>query len=163
MLCAMTQGAWAQDEETVVNAYFTTDEMPDMMTFVVNTDHPLIKRVTEEGEAATAEALKPIEAEIKGLTARKDAINQSNKDKKYDEYEFDLEKNGAIFLYTDGVAEATNTKDELFGTSRIVDALNNAPDASPKEILDMVNKEVDKFVGDAAQFDDLTMLCIKNK
>lgn len=84
-------------------------------------------------------------------------------DKKYDEYEFDLEKNGAIFLYTDGVAEATNTKNELFGTSRIVDALNNAPDASPKEILDMVNKEVDKFVGDAAQFDDLTMLCIKNK
>ena len=60
-------------------------EMPDMMNVVVNTDHPLIKRVTEEGEAATAETLKPIEAEIKGLTARKDAINQSNKDKKYDE------------------------------------------------------------------------------
>ena len=60
-------------------------EMPDMMNVVVNTDHPLIKRVTEEGESATAEALKPIEAEIKGLTARKDAINQSNKDKKYDE------------------------------------------------------------------------------
>ena len=34
MLCAMTQGAWAQDEETVVNAYFTTDEMPDMMKFL---------------------------------------------------------------------------------------------------------------------------------
>ena len=60
-------------------------EMPDMMNVVVNTDHPLIKRVTEEGESATADALKPIEAEIKGLTARKDAINQSNKDKKYDE------------------------------------------------------------------------------
>ena len=60
-------------------------EMPDMMNLVVNTDHPLIKRITEEGESATAEALKPIEAEIKGLTARKDAINQSNKDKKYDE------------------------------------------------------------------------------
>ena len=60
-------------------------EMPDMMNVVVNTDHPLIKRITEEGESATAEALKPIEAEIKGLTARKDAINQSNKDKKYDE------------------------------------------------------------------------------
>ena len=60
-------------------------EMPDMMNLVVNTDHPLIKRITEEGESATADALKPIEAEIKGLTARKDAINQSNKDKKYDE------------------------------------------------------------------------------
>ncbi len=59
--------------------------MPDMMNIVVNTDHPLIKKVQEEGEAATSEALKPIEAEIKGLTARKDAINQSNKDKKWDE------------------------------------------------------------------------------
>ena len=60
-------------------------EMPDMMNLVVNSDHPLIKKVMEEGETATAETLKPIEAEIKGLTARKDAINQQNKDKKYDE------------------------------------------------------------------------------
>jgi len=60
-------------------------DMPDMMNVVVNTDHPLVKKVMEEGEAATTETLKPIEAEIKGLKARKDAINQSNKDKKYDE------------------------------------------------------------------------------
>ena len=60
-------------------------EMADMMNIVVNTDHPLVKKVLEAGEAATADALKPIEAEIKGLTARRDAINQSNKDKKWDE------------------------------------------------------------------------------
>ncbi len=60
-------------------------EMPDMMNIVVNTDHPLIKTIRHQGEEATAEALKPIEAEIKGLSARRDAINQSNKDKKWDE------------------------------------------------------------------------------
>lgn len=60
-------------------------EMPDMMNLVVNTDHPLIKTIAAEGDTATAEALKPIDAEIKGLTARRDAINQSNKDKKWDE------------------------------------------------------------------------------
>ena len=60
-------------------------EMPDMMNLVVNTDHPLIKTISQQGEEATAEALKPVEAEIKGLTARRDAINQSNKDKKWDE------------------------------------------------------------------------------
>ncbi len=60
-------------------------EMADMMNIVVNTDHPLVKKVLEAGETATAEALKPIEAEIKGLTARRDAINQGNKDKKWDE------------------------------------------------------------------------------
>ncbi len=60
-------------------------EMPDMMNVVVNTDHPLVKSILEAGEAATTEALKPIDAEIRGLSARKDAINQSNKDKKWDE------------------------------------------------------------------------------
>ena len=60
-------------------------EMADMMNIVVNADHPLVKKVLEAGEAATAEALKPIDAEIKGLTARRDAINQGNKDKKWDE------------------------------------------------------------------------------
>ena len=81
---------------------------------------------------------------------------------KYTEYEFELQKDDVLFLYTDGVAEATNTEEKLFGTERIVDALNESPDASPKEILDTVNKAVDRFVGNAAQFDDLTMLCIKN-
>ena len=80
---------------------------------------------------------------------------------KYTEYEFELQKDDVLFLYTDGVAEATNTEEKLFGTERIVDALNESPDASPKEILDTVNKAVDRFVGNAAQFDDLTMLCIK--
>lgn len=60
-------------------------EMPDMMNIVLNTDHHLIKDILNAGVAATAEELKPVDAQIAGLTARRDAINQQNKDLKWDE------------------------------------------------------------------------------
>ncbi|MBQ0104313.1 MAG: molecular chaperone HtpG [Prevotellaceae bacterium] len=60
-------------------------EMPTMMNIVLNTDHPLIKRVIADGDAATAEALKPINQELKGLDARRQVIEQDQKDKKWDE------------------------------------------------------------------------------
>ena len=60
-------------------------EMPDMYSFVLNANHPLIKRVLEEATQATSESLKPIEAELKGLHARREAIEMSQRDKKYDE------------------------------------------------------------------------------
>lgn len=60
-------------------------EMPDMYNIVLNTDHKLIKNVLEDSKSSTGEELKPIESEIKGLTARKATINDKNKDKKYDE------------------------------------------------------------------------------
>ncbi|MBP5305983.1 MAG: serine/threonine-protein phosphatase, partial [Lachnospiraceae bacterium] len=80
---------------------------------------------------------------------------------KYTDYEFTLEKGGALFVYTDGVAEAMNPEDEQFGTERILEALNKEPDASPKKILANMKKDVDSFVGEATQFDDLTMLSVK--
>ncbi len=80
---------------------------------------------------------------------------------KYTEYEFELEKGGILFLYTDGVPEATNAQEEMYGTQRLVDQLNKMKGASPKELLEGVHKSVDEFVGDAPQFDDLTMLCIR--
>ncbi len=80
---------------------------------------------------------------------------------KYKDYEFTLEKGGSLFLYTDGVAEATNAENELFGTDRMIAALNKDPQASPKELLENMQQSVSDFVGDAPQFDDLTMLGIK--
>ncbi len=87
------------------------------------------------------------------------AVGASNK-VKYTEYELQLQKGDSIFVYTDGVAEATNANEELFGTERTVDALNISPDASPKEILTNVHTSVNSFVKEAPQFDDLTMLCL---
>ena len=51
-----------------------------------------------------------------------------------------------LFVYTDGVAEATNAQNELFGMGRTVDALNQAADKSPEEVLQAVNSAVQSFV-----------------
>ena len=82
---------------------------------------------------------------------------------RYKEYELQLEPGSRLFLYTDGVAEATNAKQELFGTDRMVEALNKDANASSEQILQNVREAVDDFVKDAEQFDDLTMLCLEYK
>ena len=80
---------------------------------------------------------------------------------KYREYEIRLEPGARLFVYTDGVAEATSADKELFGMDRAVQALNDAADQSPEGLLRAVNAAVSRFVGAAEQFDDLTMLCIE--
>ena len=83
------------------------------------------------------------------------------KNKKYTEYELELPKGATLFVYTDGVSEATDSSKTLFGTDRMLEALNKKPDASPERLLGNVHTAVNEFVGDAPQFDDLTMLAIK--
>ncbi len=80
---------------------------------------------------------------------------------KYKEYELMMEPGAKIFLYTDGVAEATNAENELFGTDRMVSALRIAEEDSPQDILGVVDAAVSDFVKDAPQFDDLTMMCVE--
>ena len=60
-------------------------QMPDSFNLVLNSDHPLVKKVLDDSTAATTEALKPIAAELKGQEARLAAINQQQSGKKYDE------------------------------------------------------------------------------
>ncbi|MBR3270415.1 MAG: serine/threonine-protein phosphatase, partial [Clostridia bacterium] len=82
---------------------------------------------------------------------------------RYREYTVQLEPGAKLFVYTDGVPEATNAQNELFGTDRMLDALNRQPDATPMGVLQNVRAAVDDFVLDAEQFDDLTMLCLAYK
>ena len=82
---------------------------------------------------------------------------------RYREYELQLEPGTKLFVYTDGVPEATNAGQELFGTERMIDALNADTDASPMDVLKNVKRAVDRFVLNAEQFDDLTMLCLEYK
>ena len=79
---------------------------------------------------------------------------------KFKEYEIMLEKGGTLFLYTDGVPEATNASEELFGTERLIEALNMNKEKGPRQLLPEIKKAVDDFVGEADQFDDLTMLAV---
>ena len=82
---------------------------------------------------------------------------------KYKEYEVQLTPGAKLFVYTDGVPEATNEENELFGTERMTKALNENADASPELVLQNVRTAVDGFVKNAEQFDDLTMLCMEYK
>ena len=82
---------------------------------------------------------------------------------KYKEYELQLAPGTKIFLYTDGVPEATAADGNMFDTERMLAALNREPHAAPEQILRNVRVSVDDFVKDAEQFDDLTMLCIEYK
>lgn len=68
-----------------------------------------------------------------------------------------------IFLYTDGVTEATNAENELYGDDRLIEALNAKDFEDTREICDFIMEDVNAFVKDAPQFDDITMVCLKYK
>ena len=79
----------------------------------------------------------------------------------FKEHEFEMYPGDSLFVYTDGVAEATNAEEELYGTERMLDALNQNPDADPKTTLGNVLDGINAFVAEAEQFDDITMLSMK--
>lgn len=79
----------------------------------------------------------------------------------YREYEFNLRQGEALFVYTDGVPEATNGEEELFGTDRMLEVLNQNPRADPEQKIQQIKAAIDVFVGEAPQFDDITMLLIE--
>ena len=78
---------------------------------------------------------------------------------RYQDYSLTLEPGSRLFLYTDGVPEATDSNDELFGLNRTLDALNRVQDSQPRQIVEAVETAIHQFVGEAPQFDDLTILC----
>jgi len=81
---------------------------------------------------------------------------------KYTNYEITLPKGSKIFLYTDGVPEASSS-DGQFGRERMVKTLNKYRDLPPEEIVHNVKEDIDLFVGQNDQFDDITMLCTEFK
>ncbi len=106
-------------------------------------EHPVLRRKGEKFELVEYRH-SPAVATMEGIRFR--------------EHEFELHPGDSLFVYTDGVAEATNSRNELFGTDRMLDALNREPEAQPKDMLKNVKNAVDAFVGEAPQFDDITML-----
>ena len=80
---------------------------------------------------------------------------------RYKNYELQLNPGDELFLYTDGVPEAANTAEQLYGTDRMLSALNSAGSDDPQDILESVKLDVDRYVGEAPQFDDLTMMCLR--
>ena len=82
---------------------------------------------------------------------------------KYEKYEMNLEPEDRIFLYTDGVVEATNYKNELYGEDRLQIFLNSNFNLSAKENIERLKQDINNFVGKREQFDDITMLELNYK
>lgn len=80
---------------------------------------------------------------------------------KYRENEVKLEPGDEIFLYTDGVTEATDSNNTLYGEERLVKTLNSFVNEDLSDLLKHVKLSIDEFVGEAVQFDDITMLSIR--
>ena len=109
-------------------------------------EHPAIKKKDGDYELVVYKH-SPAVATIEGI--------------RYKEHEFELNAGDMLFVYTDGVTEATNINNELFGEKRLVNALNDRRDTSPEEVLLNVKNHIEDFVNEADQFDDITMLCFK--
>ena len=106
-------------------------------------EHPVIRRAGGQYELVTYRH-SPAVAAMQGIRFR--------------EHSFQMHPGDSLFVYTDGVPEATDSANQLFGAERMLDALNRDTLASPRQLLQTVWREIDEFVGKAPQFDDITML-----
>ena len=136
------------EAELFVTVWFAIIQISTGKGFAANAghEHPAIRRKDGRFELVKYRH-SPAVATIPGI--------------KFKEHEFRLNPGDSLYVYTDGVTEATRADDVLFGVDRMLEALNKNPDADPKTMLDNVRSDIDLFVGEAPQFDDITMLGFK--
>ena len=136
------------DAELFVTVWFAILDIRTGKGLAANAghEHPVIRRTGGAYELAVYRH-SPALAITEGLHFR--------------EHEFTLNPGDSLFVYTDGVTEATNSQEELFGTERLLQALNKNPDSDPDMILYLVRRAIDAFVGTAPQFDDITMMGLR--
>ena len=84
-------------------------------------------------------------------------------DTQYKNTEIQLSKGDSLFLFTDGLTEAHDTNQELFGEERLVSLLNALPERCGRTAFPIMLEAVDKYIGNAEQFDDITMMMINIK
>ena len=87
-----------------------------------------------------------------------DAMLAGMDDVPYTTHSTNLAKGDRLFIYTDGVTEATNLQNELYGENRLITVMKYAVDKTPRDVIDIVRTDIDEFVNEAPQFDDITML-----
>ena len=134
------------EAELFVTVWLAIIEISTGKGFAANAghEHPVIRRADGKYELVVYRH-SPAVATMEGMRFRQHA--------------FELQPGDSLFVYTDGVPEATNANNELFGTDRMLEILNREIDATPRQLLENVRNGIDAFVGDAPQFDDITMMC----
>ncbi len=133
-----------------VTAWMGTLDLTNGILSFVNAGHnpPLIK-TADGGFEYLKMRSGTVLAGMEGITYKKNEIQLNSRD--------------MIYLYTDGVTEAANEDNELYGESRLQSLLNSCNDMTPGQLCGAVKTDVDKFVDTAPQFDDITMLCARYK
>ena len=133
------------DAELFVTVWFAILDLTTGKGLAANAghEHPSIRRAGGDYELVVYRH-SPAVATMEGMRFR--------------EHEFELRPGDSLFVYTDGVTEATDAHNELFGNERMLTALNENPDADPRTLLHTMRRHINAFVGNAPQFDDITML-----
>ena len=136
------------DAELFVTVWFAIIDVTTGKGIAANAghEHPAIRRAGGEFELSIYKHSVAV-ATMEGI--------------KFREHEFELGHGDTLFCYTDGVTEATDAHNVLFGNDRLLEALNKDPDADAEQICKNVKESINEFVGEAPQFDDITMLCVK--
>jgi sigma-B regulation protein RsbU (phosphoserine phosphatase) len=135
-------------ENMFVTAWMGILEIKTAMLTYVNAGHnpPLLK---------TSSRYKPLKSKPNFVLGPIDDID-------YIQNEIKLEKGARIFLYTDGITEAINSKKEFFGEKNLINILNNS-DLPIRDLLVKIKEECDEFSKNLEQFDDITMLILEYK
>lgn len=103
------------------------------------------------------------EEDFSYLKVRTGFILAGMEDSKYKKKELYMKPGDRLFLYTDGNTEAENIEKELYGEERLQQFLNQHKEVAAEELLHMLKADIDQFVGEAEQFDDITMLMLDLK
>ena len=139
------------DAELFVTVWFAILELSTGKGIAANAghEHPVLRRSGGDYELVVYRH-SPAVATLPGIRFR--------------EHEFELHPGDRVFVYTDGVPEAINVKEEDYGSDRMLAALNSCPPDTPmKETLRLVREDLDRFAGEMPQFDDVTMMAIDYK
>lgn len=97
------------------------------------------------------------------IKSKHDFVVGGRKKTQFHDVQHDLAPGEAIFMYSDGVPEATDSDNRMYGTDRMIAALNDNSENTPEVLLKHIRESLDAFVGEADQFDDLTMMAFVYK
>lgn len=103
------------------------------------------------------------DGEYELIKAKKSFVLAGMEGCKYHNYTIQLKRGDRMFLYTDGIPEATRSDNEMFGITRMVQTLNSHVDSEPRELIEYMETAVEDFVDGMEQFDDMTMVAFHYK
>lgn len=144
----------SNSEELFITAYEAVIDLRNGEVVYVNAghEHPFLMTTGEDGQKEYTE-----------MNPKAGVVLAGFEGVKYKGGTFTMKPGDRFVQYTDGVTEATNSSNELYGMERLTQFLNSHTDLGPEKLLPALKEDIDGFVKEAPQFDDITMLCFELK